>query len=366
MAAGREVSAGRRTPAEAFWSAVPVAAIGGGLAAATLLVFGLVGSGPGSSPGLLLLAAGFVVANVFFALATTMLRAVGHFTLEAVLFGGSAVAFVAIAIGVTAAGLGLTAVLAALVIKEALSALIAYLALRSDLRRGRARALRGWRTLLGIGIRMGVASVALAVATRCELIILGNAAKPAAVAWFSAPLRIADAVLVAALTAGYALLPGATFLAGADRDRARRLVWRIVAAVVLVGAVLAALGAAAAEPVVTLLFGAKFSPAAEPARIILAALPAYGALGIVWYGLLAFDAERELMRVAAVCALGALVAGLVAIPTAGDVGAAWVYAVTLTIMAVAGAWQLRHATVRRAARAPRGRRGARPRPGARR
>jgi O-antigen/teichoic acid export membrane protein len=342
LAASRELSAGRSTAADAFWSGLPVAGIGAAGGALAMLLFSLVAGGPDPSAELTLLAALFVAVNLVGSFVTTMLRGLGRFVAEAGLQLAGAGAFLAAGIAAAALGWGLTGVLAVLLGKEIVFAAVALLWLRPDVGAGRLGRTTGWRRLLGIGIRMGVASTGLAVATRSGLIILGNAGTATEVAWLSAPLRVADAVLVFALTAGYALLPGLSRLVAEDRARASRLIRHA-----LLASAGAALGGAliavpAAGWLMATLFGEEFRAATVPARVLLAALPVYAALGVAWYAVLALDGERGLMSLATLGAAGSVAAGLAVIPGGGDVGAAWVYAATLTTMAIACLGLLRH------------------------
>lgn len=339
LAASREVSAGRRAPGDAYASAVPVVIVGAALAALVTWAFGALSTGPGSTPGLLLLVAGFVAANLGFNFNATMLRGVGRFWAEALLQAGSAVAFLAVGLGAASAGFGLAAVLAALLLKEAVTAGVSYAVLRPSLE-GRLPE-RAWRPMLWTGLRLGVAATALALASRNELIVLGNSASADQVAWFSAPLRIADTGLVFALTAGFSLLPGTTFLAAKDPARVRRLVWRSVLGAAAVGVAVAVVGMIGAEPLITAIFGERFAPAADTTRILLAAFPAYGALGMIWYSLISLDRDRALVTMAIACAVVSIAAAIAYIPGQGATGAAYVYAGSLTLMAVAGAVLLR-------------------------
>lgn len=342
LAASREVAAARMTPAAAFSSGLPVVAVGALLTAAVAFGFGIAGSGPSSSLGLLLLVAGVVAANLMLNFCDTLLRGVGRFTAEAVLQITSAFGFLVLAVIAAVAGLGLWGILGALVVKEAVTGVAAYALLRPSLAE-LDHPLRGaWRKMLATGIRLGLASTALAVATRSELLVLGNAAHPSQVAYFSGPLRLADAALLFALTAGYALLPGVTFLAATDVARVRRLVWRVVGWMTAAGAVLGAIAALGAEPLSVGLFGQRFEPSTGPATVLMAGLPAYAALGVIWYALISFDAERLLLPMAALAALGSIAAGVLVIPPHGATGAAWVYVGTTVVMAVAGAALLHH------------------------
>jgi len=337
LAASRDVAAARMSPGAAFAASIPVVAVGAAITSAVTFAFGILGSGPGSTAGLLLLVVGVVFANTCLNFVDTMLRGVGRFTAEAALQIVSAFAFLALAVGAAAAGLGLWAVLTVLVVKEASTAVVAFALLRPSLGE-RIRAVAGaWKPMFVTGIRLGLASTALAVATRSELIVLGNSAPDTQVAWFSGPLRLADTSLLFALAAGYALLPGVTYLAATDPARARQLVWRVAASLTAVATVIGVVLALGSDELVRLLFGERYAPAAPAARVLLAGMPAYAMLGIVWYALISLDAERLLLPMAVVAALCSLVAGLLLIPPHEAIGAAWVYTGTVGAMAVAGA-----------------------------
>jgi O-antigen/teichoic acid export membrane protein len=113
------------------------------------------------------------------------------------------------------------------------------------------------------------------------------------------------------------------------------LVLRALLGAGLVAVLLALVGALAAEPITVLLFGGEFEPAGAPARILLAGLPAYALLGVAWYTLVALEGERSLMLIASAGALVSVIAGVLTIPSHGDLGAAWVYVATLALMAAA-------------------------------
>ena len=274
LGASREISAGRIGPAEAFWSALPVIGVGAVLGGLGMLVFGLLDSGPGISLGLLIVAAVYVGVNMAYSFGMTILRSLGRFGVEAALQFATGIGFLAAGVAVAAVGWGLSGVLGALLVTQGLTAALAYWFLRPEVRHAPDSRWAHWRPLLRIGIKLAVASTALAVATRSGIIVLANSGSERELAWFSAPLRLADAVMVFSLTAGYSLLPGVSHVMATEPARARRLVRRVIGGAVILtgfGAVVSVLGA---EFIVTTLFGSDFKPAAEPARVLLAGLPA--------------------------------------------------------------------------------------------
>jgi O-antigen/teichoic acid export membrane protein len=335
LAASREISAGRRSPADAFWSGAPVIGIAALAGGGVVLAFGLLDSAPGSAGMALVLTCGFVVANTMFNFASTTLRGVGKSVYEAGLQAAGAVVFVAAAATALALGAGLVPVLAILLAKELLSLVAALAGLRADVGGPRRLTSDLWRRLLRIGIQLGLASTALALVTRIPTFVLGNSGTTEDLAWFSAAQRLADAVLVLATTTGFALLPSLTLLLESEPERAWRFLGRTLSAAVAVGAIGGALTVVFAPEIVTAAFGSDFDAATHSTRVLMAAAPAYAAIGIGWYALVALGRERSLVVLAAASAALALVLSLVLVPDRGDGGAAVAYVVALSAMAAA-------------------------------
>jgi O-antigen/teichoic acid export membrane protein len=333
LAASREISAGRRRPGEAFWSGAPVVISGGLLGSVLVLGVGLVDSAPGSTGAALLLTCAFVAVNTVFSFAATTLRGVGRQVYEALLQGIGAVAFVAAGAVALALDYGVTAVLAILVVKEALCAAIAIWGLRSYVGLPRRVKAGLWRELLRIGIQLGIASTALAILTRIPTFVLGNLGTTDDLAWFSSAQRLADAVLIFGTTAGFALLPSITLLFESERERAWRLVGRLLVVAGVSGALLAALMLVLAPQIVTGLFGSDFENAASSARVVMAGAPAYLLLGLGWYALVALGHERRLLLLAALSAAVCLALSFALIPDRGDTGAAVAFVIPFALMA---------------------------------
>jgi O-antigen/teichoic acid export membrane protein len=324
LVAGRDIAAGRALPGDLFFAAVPIVLISAALAALVIPILGAVDAGPGSTTIRMLLVAAFVVFNRVFDFEATTLRGLGRFNFEAALQLAGGLAFIAAATATTVAGLGVTAVLIVMCAKESLSAGIAYLGLRGDLRRSAAPQVR-WTGLLRIGIRLSVAGIALALIMRLPLVVLGNTGTEREVAEFSAAQRFGDAAILLATTSGFALLPGIAYLAQSDRPRARKLLRRVLLALAGAAVLITLAALPMAEFVMRTIFGSDFASGDDLLRIVLAGLPGYAALGICWYAIIAFDGEARLMGVGlAGCALSVVLSVLL-VPAAGDVGAAWAY-----------------------------------------
>jgi O-antigen/teichoic acid export membrane protein len=334
LVASRDASAGRASPGDLFFSALPVVIVSAVLAALVLPVVGAVDSGPGSTFVPVLVTAAYVLFNRLFDFTATMLRGVGRFTFEALLQSAGAVFFIVGASMAVVADLGVTAVLAILATKELVSGLIAYAAIRGDLERPAGAPRRSdWRGLFKIGIKLAVAGVAVALLMRIPLAVLGNVGSDREVALFSAAQRFGDAIYILAISSGFALMPGISYLARADPERARRLVHRVMFAVIAASGVLAAAALPFAEPIMRAIFGGDFVSGANLLRIVLIGIPGSATLGVCWYVVVAFDGEARLVGIGLLgLALSALLSAIL-IPSAGDEGAAWAYVGSLYAMA---------------------------------
>ena len=133
-------------------------------------VFGAVDSGPGTTTAPVLITALFVIFNRFFDLICQLLRGDGRFELEAGLQSANAILFIGGSVAVIAAGYGVTAVIAVFCLKELVCCIAGWLAIRRR-RAPRGRAGRPQRDgrlarLVGIGVRLSLAGIGLALAMR--------------------------------------------------------------------------------------------------------------------------------------------------------------------------------------------------------
>ncbi|MEA2191322.1 MAG: Polysaccharide biosynthesis protein [Solirubrobacteraceae bacterium] len=331
--AGRDVAAGRRSPAVAYRSAMPVALAGGAVSAAAMLLFGLIDDGPGTSESMLLVAGAYVIFNRLLGLGLDMLRALGRFKVEASIETGGTVLLVAGATVAAAVGLGVTAVLVVFALHSLLAAAVCRLLLRDEVR-APAPAPGYRRSLVRSGIRLGFAAGATAVATRTPLVVLGLAGSATAVAGYSAAMRFADTMYLLALTAGQALLPSIASIMATDPHRARRLTRRAIAWTTIAGALLAGALAPFGSEVTTFAFGDSYRSAGPLMSAMMAGVPFVGMFWISWFALCAHGRERDVARLSVTCAGVSLLAAVLVIPGGGALGAAWVYAGALVLLAL--------------------------------
>ena len=343
LVSGRDASQGRASFGELFWAALPIVLVTAVAASALLVVFGAVDAGPGSTTVPILVTALFVLFNRVLDLITQLLRGVGRFELEAGLQVANAVLFIAGSVAVIAAGYGVTAVIAVFCLKELACLIAGWWTVRREIGTHPPEHSRatGWRGLVGIGVRLSVAGIGLALAMRVPLAVLGNSGTPEELALFSAAQRFGDGAYVLAITGGFALMPGLAFLARSEPGRARRLVRRVLLAVTAGTVALAALSAPLAEPIMRGIFGAPFADGADLFIITVAGLPACVVLAVCWYAIVAFDGEARLVAVGVGSLVVSVGLSLALIPAGGDAEAAWAYTASLYAAALLGLLALR-------------------------
>ena len=332
LVAGRDVSAGRRSAARAYWDAFPVVIVAGSAAALGLVAFGLIDPGPGITLPQLLVAGSVVVFNRLVGLGTDMLRSLGRFGVEAMIETIGTILLVLAASTIAANGLGVTAVLGAFLANGILSSLACAIALRRDVGRPQ-RPTRAWRQMFRTGISLSLAASSTAVATRAPMIVLGSSASALVVASYSAAFRFADAMYLLALTAGQALLPSISSLARTDSKRAVSLTRRVMVFGFLLGVVIAAATAPFGPTITKAVFGDQYGSAGELMSVLMLGVPFMTVLWVSWFSLFAYDGERDVLRVASAGAVVSLAASSAVIPGQGVLAAAWIYVVVLGLLA---------------------------------
>jgi O-antigen/teichoic acid export membrane protein len=331
--AGRDVAAGRRSAAEAYWSALPIVLAGGVLAAVGMLLFGLADDGPGTTASMLFAAGAFVVCNRLFWLGLDMLRALGRFRAEVLIETAGTLLLVGVATATVEAGLGVAAVLGVFAIHSLLGAVVCHALLRREIES--PVAVPGYRgSLLRSGIKLALAVGATAVATRAPLITLGLAASAVTVAGYSAAMRFSDGVYLLALTAGQSLLPSIASLLSTDVRRAARLTRRGIVLTTALGTVLALGLAPFGSDIIGVIFGDTYSSAGPLMSVMMASVPFMGMFWISWFALCAHGRERDVLLVSVVCATGCVLASVIVIPDGGPRGAAWIYSGALAALAL--------------------------------
>lgn len=258
-----------REPAQAgarLWDVIRLRSIGGtGIAVLGVLVLAI----SGVSPTVLVLFTTFVLAQLLVSLSnahTATLHAVGDARWPAVASVAARALWAFLALGFLYAGAPPLLVAGALVFSEGLRLLVLHR--RSVQRHGRTVARRGggipraaW-VAAAASLPIFINFVAHSLYARLGTWVLGVQASALEVGWYSAAANIAGVALLGMPLVTWILLPAAARAgAGSEADRDQLVVGALRAALLFAvpGALLLSLVAA---PLVALVFGAAFAPAA--------------------------------------------------------------------------------------------------------
>ncbi|MDE3192642.1 MAG: oligosaccharide flippase family protein [Chloroflexota bacterium] len=176
---------------------------------------------------------------------------------------------------------------------------------------------------------------------RAPVLVVSTIAGPAATGVFSAALRGVEAAKTVHVAAWSALYPA--FAEDRARERsARSTVPRSLPALVLLALAAAAVLSVAADPLVAVLFGPAFLPAAAALRILAWVLVPYTVSSHRSLELLAEGRESEVTRALMLAVVALAVLGSVAVRSSGVVGACWAVLAAECVQAIAlsAPWRL--------------------------
>ena len=208
---------------------------------------------------------------------------------------------------------------------------------------------RDARALLTQGLPLGVAGLFVLAYYKLDGILLFWLKGAAANGTYSAAYRFLDVLQFIPVTLSALLLPLASRLAADGRRRAalHATVQMALKLMLAVAAPIAIGGIVFARPIVALIYGAGFAPAAGLLAVLLLAFPLI-CLGYIFGGLaIVLRMTRQYLVVTAVGAVGNVAANLVLIPRFGGAAAAWTTVVTeLVVNGTMGVLVLRRLGIR--------------------
>lgn len=182
---------------------------------------------------------------------------------------------------------------------------------------------------------IGLAALLAQVYYNFDAILLGILKTDAIVGQYSAAYRIVTLLMTGAFLLGTTYQPVLARLFAADREGFARHLRRLVAASLLLGITLPVIVAIGAQPMVRLLYGRAFDPAAVPLAILMASMP-FAYLGIAYTtALVAAGLQRQMMIATAIGAGTNVLANILLIPPFGMTGAA-----IATVLSYAIAWAI--------------------------
>ena len=197
-----------------------------------------------------------------------------------------------------------------------------------------------WRHFIVTGVPLAVSAILLIVRLRVDLLLLSVLRPAAEVGLYDAPVKLYELMLSLASILGGLMAPAFIRDLRSGKTLARRLNAGLAATAIFAALAVAVLFECA-EPIVTLLAGKDFAPAAHPLRIIAAAAGLTGLTSILRFAAIALDQQARMTRADLVGVAAALVAHLILIPRFGIMGAAIGRLIGDLVTLAVAAWSLR-------------------------
>jgi O-antigen/teichoic acid export membrane protein len=197
-----------------------------------------------------------------------------------------------------------------------------------------------WRHFIVTCVPFAVSAILLIIRLRVDLLLLSVLRPTVEVGLYDAPVKLYELLLSLASILGGLMTPAFIQDLRAEETLARRLNAGI-AAMAIFAALFCAVLFECAEPIVTLLAGGNFTPAARPLRILAAAAGLAGLTSILRFAAIALNQQARMTR-ADLAGVGlALMVHLILIPRFGLMGAATGRLVGDVVTLAVAAWSLR-------------------------
>lgn len=190
-----------------------------------------------------------------------------------------------------------------------------------------------WRELQAAAVPLGLFMIALNLYTYIDTVILGVMRTDAETGYYSASYKVYEGLTYAPSILASIVTPRLSYLFVQDRLAHRSLLARILAGAVGLGILLGGVAVWAAHPLVVLLFGPAYAPAAAPLRILAAGSLFVFGTWILHAAAISTNLDRRLLVTTIVGLVTNVALNIVLIPRWGITGAAWatVVAEALTV-----------------------------------
>ena len=186
------------------------------------------------------------------------------------------------------------------------------------------RLRRGVRAIILRSLPLGAASIAITLYYSFDTVLLGLFRGAGEVGYYAAAYRIVLPILALAGAVGTVAIPDLSRLAARDGPAARAAVTNLSRQMILWAVPMAVGGALTAEPIIQLIYGPEYLPAAGPFRILAWSILTVYANAAFAFLLLARGGDRRYLAAVTAGAVANVGLNLVVIPLAGMVGAACV------------------------------------------
>jgi O-antigen/teichoic acid export membrane protein len=187
---------------------------------------------------------------------------------------------------------------------------------------------RYWPELLRVGVPVGIGGLLILAYARIDQVLVFELAGEREAGLYGAVYRILDQAQLVPIALLTTIAPLTAAAAVRDPERLRTLVAGAAQLLVVVSLGALSTSIVLAEPLVVLLFGEDFRPAADALPVLT------GAFVVICLGYLAgnlvlvYDLQKRFLRVAVVALVVNVAANLVLIPKYGFMAAAWVTLLT--------------------------------------
>jgi O-antigen/teichoic acid export membrane protein len=179
-----------------------------------------------------------------------------------------------------------------------------------------------WGELFRKGLPFAYAGAMITMFFQVDALMLEQMRGVEEVGWYRAPVLVLEGLTLVPRIFGYALIPTMAALYPTAPESVTALCRRGMKYLLLIGLPMAAFGLIAARPFVTFLFGAKYGPSVDAARILIPAVPFMFLSNFGETTLACIDRWRTIVIVSTVCLLLNVGLNLVWIPGLGYRGAA--------------------------------------------
>jgi O-antigen/teichoic acid export membrane protein len=208
------------------------------------------------------------------------------------------------------------------------------LALVAAVTRGKVVQIRGrvqvdaWRRILGITVPLALASGATTAYMNIDSILLGSFGKITDTGWYNLATRIVGMLLVPTGLLSLVIFPAFASTASDVGEMFRKRWDRWSIGMIALGAYLACVVFATADPLVRLIFGPAFAPSSAALRILTIAVVMIFVYTPSFQAMIVFDRQRTLFWSLLSAAVVNVALNVALIPPYGLYGAAWATVVT--------------------------------------
>ncbi|MGH2834305.1 MAG: polysaccharide biosynthesis C-terminal domain-containing protein [Solirubrobacteraceae bacterium] len=192
-----------------------------------------------------------------------------------------------------------------------------------------------WGALLRVGVGVGVAGILVTVYVKLDQILVLEYAGSRQAGLYGAAYRLLDQVQFIPISVMTTLFPLIAAAYSSHRDRARALLQSAAEYLAMASLPILAFTVVGAHPIITLLFGRAFGPAAPALPILAGAFVSISFGYLVGNMVVVLELQRRFIRFAAMGVVINVVLNILLIPRYGFLAAAWITLLTeVTVMSL--------------------------------